>query len=346
MIEALQQEGCEVIAIAPKDEFADLLQAMGCRFVHVPMDNKGANPFGDFLLFIRFWLVYKKIKPDYILHYTIKPNVYGTLAATLLSIPCISNVSGLGTTFIRKGLLLQIVRRLYQFAFLFPKKVFFQNGDDHQLFLNLGLVREQKTGLLPGSGINLSNYAPLMPESYPFRFLLIARLLVDKGIREFASACELLKKKGYVFEAHLVGFFDRASKYNISEEEIGHWQLNNILRFVGESKDVRVNIADAHCVVLPSYREGTPRSLLEAMAMQKPIITTNAPGCKEVLVDGENGFFCMPRDVVSLAEAMEKMLNASPDELGRMGLLGRKMAEEKFDERLVIRKYFEEIFSK
>lgn len=346
LITALLERGVEVVAIAPSDNFSLLLKSIGCSFVSVKMDNKGINPFQDLLLVFRLWTIYRKTKPDYILHYTIKPNVYGTWAASLLGIPCISNVSGLGTAFIRKGFLLRIVRELYRFSFKLPQKVFFQNGDDLELFLSNHLVNRNRADLLPGSGIDTREYS-LVPYSKrsPFVFLLIGRLLTDKGIKEYAEASKILKQKGYTFISQLVGFYDRTSKYNISEEDLSNWVNQGYLDFLGASEKIADEITKASCVVLPSYREGTPRSLLEAMALGRPIIATKVPGCKEVIVDGENGFFCEPYDSVSLSNAMEKMMTLSEENLSDMGIKGRKLLEERFDEHIVIDKYFKEIFS-
>lgn len=347
LIKALLDRGVEVIAIAPEDDFSQKLIALGCDFVPLKMDNKGINPLKDILLFFRFLFLYHKIKPDFILHYTIKPNVYGSIAAGILQIPCISNVSGLGTVFIRQGIILSLVKHLYRFAFRFPKKVFFQNKDDQKLFQELQLLNPEETDVLPGSGINLSQYQPLpFKTTKPFTFILIARLLVDKGIVEYANASKVLKEKGFDFQSVLVGFFDRNSKYNISNTEIENWVNQGQIVFNGESQNIVAEIEKANCVVLPSYREGTPRSLLEAMALGKPIITTNVPGCKDVIKDGSNGFICEAKNVQSLANAMEKMLMQNSESLLKMGQKGRELVENRFDERIVVEKYLMEIFTK
>jgi glycosyltransferase involved in cell wall biosynthesis len=347
LIKSLLDKGVEVIAIAPKDDFSQKLIELGCDFVPLSMDNKGINPLKDILLFFRFLFLYKKIQPDCILHYTIKPNVYGSIAAGILRIPCISNVSGLGTVFIRQGIILSLVKHLYRFAFRFPKKVFFQNKDDQKLFKELELLNSYKSDVLPGSGINLSMYQSLpFKNTNPFTFLLISRLLVDKGIVEYAEASRLLKARGFDFQSVLVGFFDRTSKYNISNADIEGWEKQGYIVFKGESQNIISEIEKADCIVLPSYREGTPRSLLEAMALGKPIITTNVPGCKDVIEDGSNGFICEAKNVKSLANAMERMLELDSDALQDMGQKGRDLVENRFDERIVVEKYLMEIFTK
>lgn len=347
LIKALIDRGVEVIAIAPKDTFSDKLVELGCVFVPIRIDNRGVNPLKDTRLLFDFISLYRKINPDFILHFTIKPNIYGSIASGILGIPCVSNVSGLGTVFIRKGLLLFFVKYLYRFAFLFPQKVFFQNKDDRALFVDLGILKYPKSELLPGSGINLEVYHPLkFSRNDPFTFVLVARLLIDKGIQEFAIASRILKSKGLVFQSKIVGFFDRESKYNVDKHELDSWVKNGDVVFVGESRNIHQEFESSDCVVLPSYREGTPRSLLEAMASGKPIITTDVPGCREVLEEGVNGFFCEVRNPQSLANAMEKMMLLDADSLHEMGQNGRKIAENRFDERIVVEKYMMEIFAK
>jgi glycosyltransferase involved in cell wall biosynthesis len=347
LIKTLLDKGCEVVAIAPSDAFTAKLQALGCQCVHVPMDNRGMNPIKDAILFIRLWWAYKQLRPDFILHYTVKPNVYGTLAARLWGIKSVSNVSGLGTAFIRKGFLLAIVKMLYKVAFQFPQKVFFQNEDDRSLFLNLNLCPKSRTDVLPGSGIDLLQYQPVpYPIQKPFVFLLIARLLEDKGIKEYAAASRMLKQKGYTFDAQLIGFHDTDSKYNIQQSDLDAWQADGTVHFLGEKNPVVPYIAQAHCLVLPSYREGTPRSLLEAMALARPIVTSRVTGCKEVLEEGFNGYFCEVRNAQSLALSMEKMLLHSEAELAQLGKNGRLLAERKFDEQQVIAKYCDEMFDR
>ena len=344
LIKALLIEGHEVITIAPEDAFSNKLETLGCKFINLSMDNKGVNIYNDSLLFFRFIKLYNNIRPDFVFHFTIKPNIYGSLACGLLGIKCISNVSGLGTVFIRKDWIFNIVKFLYKFAFRIPQRVFFQNIDDQKLFDELNIVKHAKSGLLPGSGINTAEYFPeIYLKHKPFKFLLIARLLKDKGIYEYAKASQILKEKGLNIECLLVGFYDRESEYNIAQEDLTCWIQNGYINFKGESKNISYNINQIDCVVLPSYREGTPRSLLEAMALGKPIIATDVPGCREVLIDGENGFFCEPKSAESLAFAMIKMVGIPENRLKEMGLNGRNIAEKKFDEKIVIQSYLKEI---
>lgn len=348
LIRALVSEGYEVVAVAPNDKYSAGLKALGCRFVPLHMENGGTNPIKDALLLWQFLLLFFKERPDIFLGYTVKPNVYGSLAAHRLGIPVINNIAGLGAAFIRGGILMRIVSWLYRQALSRSAKVFFQNNDDRQLFINGQLVRADVTALLPGSGINLDHFAPMPTSpigdcSAKFRFLLVARMLRDKGVGEFVEAARLLHSHWPQVEFCLLGFVDVKNPAAISFEEMDDWVDEGIVNYLGESDDVRSQITAATCIVLPSYREGTPRSLLEAAAMGRPIITTDAVGCREVVDDGVNGYLCKVRDAADLAEKMEQMLSLSHDQREEMGKRGRAKMEAEFDEQIVIKKYLEAI---
>ncbi len=344
LIRALVVEGYQVVAVAPNDKYATRLANMGCRFVPLHMENGGTNPFKDAFLLWQFLLLFLKERPDVFLGYTVKPNVYGSLAAHLLQTPVINNIAGLGAVFIRGGWLMRIVRFLYRTALSRSAKVFFQNNDDRQLFVCGGLVLAERTVLLPGSGIDLERfvYTPMPTKGKDcarFRFLLIARMLRDKGVIEYVEAARSLRKICPHVEFCLLGFMDVKNPAAISHAEMNAWIYEGVVNFLGESDDVRCQIAEATCVVLPSYREGTPRSLLEAAAMGRPIITTEAVGCREVVDDGINGLLCRPKDSTDLAEKMALMVAMPYSELVTMGLRGREKVERDFDEKLVIDKY-------
>ncbi len=345
LVKALQEAGHEVIAIAPKDDYSCKLEEKGCVFYPIQMDNKGANPVKDLKLTYAFLKIYKKVRPDVILQYTIKPNIYGTLAAKALGIPVINNVSGLGTVFIRQNLVSKIARQLYRHAFKFPHTVFFQNNDDRSLFLDLKLVDKNITGLLPGSGVNLSKFTPApFKRNHTFVFLVIARLLYDKGIVEFADACRALRAKGLNATFQVLGFKD-PSHLGIPEKLLNQWIEEGIIEYLGTSDAVSSIIEKADCVVLPSYREGTPKTLLEAAAMAKPIITTDVPGCRETVVHGQNGYLCQVKSATDLADKMMQLYSLSDHELAAMGQNSRKLAEDRFDEKVVIRSYLDAIAS-
>ena len=348
LIDDLIRSGYEVVAVAPKDEYVVKLELLGCRFVHLEMDNQGTHPIRDLLLLSRFFRLLKTEKPDLCLFYTVKPNVYGSLASSLCGIPFINNVSGLGAVFIQGGWLRRFVSALYRLAFRNSNRVFFQNRDDLGLFLENNLVKAALTDVLPGSGINLHHFAPAddadrISLSPPFRFLLIARMLKDKGVVEFVNAAQLLKESGVKAEFCLLGFLDVQNPAAISSEQIKEWTDQGFVKYLGVSDDVREYIASADCIVLPSYREGTPRTLLEAAAMGKPIITTNVVGCKEVVEHGFNGLLCEVKNAQDLAEKMKEMLLLSEDQRRLMGENGRLKMEKEFDENIVIQKYLQTI---
>ena len=344
LIRALVAAGYEVVAVAPDDKYASGLKALGCRFVPLHMENGGTNPVQDALLTWRFVRLFARERPDVYLGYTVKPNVYGSLAAHMMRIPVINNIAGLGAVFIKDGWLVRVVRWLYRMALKRSAKVFFQNDDDRQLFLGGGLVRAEVTELLPGSGIDLNRFTPAFTTSVhdvnsKFRFLLIARMLRDKGVGEFVEAARLLRQRWPVAEFCLLGFVDVQNPAAISRAEMDAWVAESLVNYLGVSDDVRTQLATADCVVLPSYREGTPRTLLEAAAMARPIITTDAVGCREVVDDGVNGYLCKVRSAADLAEKMEQMLTLSPEQRSEMGQRGRAKMESEFDEQIVIRKY-------
>ncbi len=350
LIRALVAAGYEVVAVAPPDEYAERLSVLGCRFVPLPMDNQGTHPVRDLMLLCRFLGLMRVERPDVYLGYTVKPNVYGSLAARALGIPVINNIAGLGAVFIKGGWLNQLVKGLYQVALTRSRKVFFQNDDDRQLFITSRLVSEGVTDLLPGSGIDLAKFSPVpFPEGEPIRFLLIARMLWDKGVGEFVEAARLLKQRGVEAEFCLLGFLDVQNPAAIPRQQMNDWVAEGAVRYLGVSDNVREEIAQADCVVLPSYREGTPRTLLEAAAMARPIVTSDAVGCREVVADGINGYLCKPKDAFDLAVKMEQIVSMSPAERESMGLRGREKVEREFDEQIVIDKYLsviEAVFAK
>lgn len=343
LIRAFVAAGYEVLAVAPHDEYSDRLESLGCRFVPLEMDNKGTSLLKDALLFLRFWLFFRRERPDIFLGYTIKPNVYGSIAAHSNHVPVINNVSGLGTAFIRETWLTRVVRWLYWAAFKRSRTVFFQNKDDRDLFIHQGLVIREKALLLPGSGVDLNYFQPRAGPARKagFVFLLVARLLLDKGVREFVEGARLVRREVPSTRFQLLGPVDAQNQTAIDQKTIDDWCAEHIVEYLGATDDVRPFVAEADCVVLPSYREGTPRSLLEGAAMGKPLIATDVPGCREVVDDGVNGFLCCLRDSQSLAEQMLQMVRLPDEARVAMGRASRVKAEREFDEQIVIKRYLD-----
>ncbi|MFD2785069.1 glycosyltransferase family 4 protein [Hymenobacter rubripertinctus] len=342
LVKALQAAGHEVLAIAPPDAYSARLETeLGCRFVPIPMENKGTNPVKDAALTRRFYQIYRRERPDVVLQYTIKPNIYGTIAARLAGIPSVNNVSGLGTVFIVKNLVSKVALGLYRFAFQFPKRVFFQNDDDRQLFLQHGLVAPAITDLLPGSGVDINRFrpAPAFRRNAPFTFLMIARVLYEKGVEEYFEAARLVREAVPGTRVQLLGGVDESGGVGVKRAVFEQWLQAGNVEYLGTSDDVAALLREADCVVLPSYREGTPKTLLEAAAMGKPIVTTDVPGCRETVVDGHNGLLCQVRDAADLAAKMLQILRLPDAGLEQMGRAGRHLAETKFDEQIVLNKY-------
>lgn len=342
LLDALRADGFDVVAVAPDDAYAARLADHGIGYVPLAMDKQGLSPLRDGLLLLRYWSVLRRLRPDVYLGYTAKPNVYGSLAAHLLGIKVVNNVAGLGTAFIRGGLLSRIVQLLYRLAFSRSATVFFQNDEDRAMFVARGIVAADKAALLPGSGLDLSRYPAPQPRAASgegFTFLLIARLIWDKGVREFVEAARIVKAARPGARLQLLGFLDVENRTAVPRAEVEAWVAEGLVEYLGDTEDVRPFIAAADCIVLPSYREGMPRVLLEGAAMAKPLIATDVPGCRGIVTAGENGLLCEVRSGASLAEAMLRMIDLSEDERARMGAAGRRRIETEFDEKIVVDRY-------
>jgi len=343
-IKELLAQGHEIHTLAPHDNYSDKLTEAGCIHHDIQMDSRGANPIKDSALIVELWLKYRKIKPDVVLHYTIKPNIYGSIAASWLGIPAINNVCGLGTVFLKDNLVSAVAIFLYKVAFKSPKKVFFQNSDDYRLFVDRKLVSKTAADLLPGSGVDLNRFTPApFHRNQTFTFLLISRLITDKGILEFIEAVRALKKEGVNARFQLLGPKDPLHKRGIQLPVIDQWISEGLVDYLGSTEDVRPFIRQADCVVLPSYREGAPRTLLEAASSGKPIVATDVPGCHHVVEHRVNGLLCAVKNPVDLAAKMRQMMSFSDEELLRLGSNGRKKVEESYAEATVINQYLQAI---
>ncbi|PIB37226.1 hypothetical protein BFP72_18345 [Reichenbachiella sp. 5M10] len=343
LIRALLDQKHEVIAIAPRDEYSQKLIDMGCSFYPVEISGTGTNPFADFKLFLTLKRLYSDIRPDIIYQYTVKPNIYGSFAARTLGIPVINNVSGLGTVFLNKGIAPKIAKKLYKWSFRKVNLIFFQNGDDQRDFLNQVPLPEVRSEVIPGSGINLEHFrAKHTLSTPPCRFLMISRLILDKGILEYLDAARAIRKQYPQTEFQLLGQLDENHARGLKKELLDTYINDGSIQYLGTDDAVQTHIDLATCVVLPSYREGTPKTLLEAAAMSRPIITTDAPGCREVVLDGQNGYLCQVKSSTDLQHKIRKIIDMNPTDLQKMGTCGRLMVEKKFDEQIIIQKYISE----
>lgn len=338
MIQDWVDRGHDVFACGPADECGGQVDALEASFEPVHFVRTGLNPFDDMVYFFHLVRFFRKHKPDIVFSYNIKPVIYGSLAASLCSVPGIfSMITGAGYAFEdgRNLLLKKVLHGLYRAALSRNKAVIFQNPDNRDLFKRLKIVaKDQETQMVNGSGVNVEKYQFSQPPTEPFRFLLIGRLIPEKGIREYAEAAKEVKKLyGNNVLFGLLGPLEKRPG-SISEEEVAKWQHEGVIEYHGATDDIRPYMQETTVYVLPSYHEGTPRTVLEAMSMGRPVITTDAPGCKETVINGENGFLVPVRDHVSLATAMLRFIER-PELLISMGLAGRKIAEKKYDVRKV-----------
>ncbi len=337
LISALQHKNFIVHVAAPGLSSSGLLyeklRANGIKAHAVPMSRAGTNPFADVLTFLALlWLIIR-IRPSIFLSYTIKPVIYGSLAAWLARVPKrFALITGLGYAFQGDGsrnTIQILVQALYRVALSKAHKVFFQNPDDLLLFHERCILsRDRDVFVVNGSGVDINHYA-LSPLPNNMSFLLIARLLGDKGIREYINAARIIREMHPDIIFRLVGSID-PNPSSISQCELDKWVNESVISYYGQISDVRPVLRDCSVFVLPSYREGTPRSVLEAMSMGRAIITTDAPGCRETVINGENGFLVPVRSVDGLVEAM-KVLAANPELIAHMGRRSREIAEDKYD---------------
>ncbi|SFG20411.1 Glycosyltransferase involved in cell wall bisynthesis [Novosphingobium sp. CF614] len=346
VLRALMAQGFEIVAVTPEDTAArPTLANAGIRLVALPMDSAGLSPVRDLALLAGYRRVLSRERPSAMLGYTIKPNVYGSIAARSLGIPTLNNISGLGTGFMRKGALNRIVRGLYRVGLAGAHTVFFQNNDDLLQFEALGLVHARQAVLLPGSGIDLTRFAAAPPAdpARPLRFLLVARMLWDKGIGEYVEAARIVRREYPDVCFGLLGGIGAANRTAIPARTVEEWVGEGVVDHYPHVEDVRMPMADADVIVLPSYREGTSRVLLEASALARPMITTDVPGCRDVVEDGVAGLLCRAKDVSSLAEAMRRMIALTPAERHAMGQAARARVERDYAEQRVIDIYLERV---
>ena len=339
LIKKFIQLGYQVCVVAPEDNFTKKIIDEGIKIVTVKkLKRSGNNPLQDFGLYREYISIYKKLQPDFIFHYTIKPNIYGTLAARFCKIKSISIITGLGNAFSNNGILFRVAKLLYKVSLAYPVEIWFLNSSDKSIFISNGIIKAHKSFILPGEGVDTTAFTPAVhrAENTNSTFLLVSRMLYDKGIEEFVQASKLLIEKGYSLTSLLLGQIDYDNPEVIALEVIEKWQQEGIVKYLGSTNDVKPYIENVDVIVLPSYREGIPKILLEAAAMEKPIITTRIPGCVEVVEDGVNGYLCEVKNVEDLASQMEKLILLPMKEREKMGYAGRKKVLADFDEKIII----------
>jgi glycosyltransferase involved in cell wall biosynthesis len=346
LISRLIEAGYEVTAYAPADNYVSKLEALGARHISMQLDSSSVNPLHELVALVLLWRTLRTNRPDLVLTFTPKVNIYVSLAAMVSQFPVVANVSGLGRSFGSSAWIARVAAGLYRIALRVPRIVFFQNEEDRSQFVRSGWVEVAKTRRLPGSGVDLQRFVPraIPRTSEDFVFLLAARLIWDKGVGIFAEAARIVRGGHPEAKFRLLGSIDPANPASVPDAQIAQWTAESLIDYLGMTDDVPAHYAQSDCVVLPSYyREGVPRVLLEAAAMALPVITTDMPGCRDVVEHGVTGFLCAPRDARDLADKMLALLRLPADARAEMGRSGRLKMEREFDECLVIAAYMEAV---
>ncbi len=340
LIGALQQEGCAVTIGMPKGDHWEDFAAMGCKLIEVDVDRRGINPVTDLKLFVRYWKLLKSEKPDLVITYSIKPNIYGGFACRLQKISYCVNVQGLGSAF-EKPAIARLVTLLYRVAVKKAKTVFFENTGNAGIFRDKRITPAQQQTILKGAGINLTHHSfhPYPDNSVP-HFLYLGRIMKEKGMDELFSAVRRLHQEGKPFFLDLVGFYEDGYKEQVEELE-----AMGICKYHGFQSDPRPYYAAADCVVLPSYHEGMSNVLLEGAATGRPLITSNIPGCREAVEENVTGLLCPAREEEALYQAMDRMIHTSAADRAAMGIAGREKMQREFDKIAVVNETIQAIFN-
>lgn len=327
------QQNHTVYAAAPESRYIPDLQSMGVHMIITPLERRGSNPLKELQLVSQYKKIIDNVQPDFVITYTIKPNIYGGYVCQKAGIPYASNVTGLGTAFQKKGLFRFLVTRMNRFGLKKAKVVFFENEDNRQCFIRMGIVDKEQTCLLNGAGVNVNQYSltdyPSVSDTT--RFLFIGRVMKEKGIEELFSSMKRLRAEGYSVELHILGNYEEHYEMRIKECESEGW-----LFYHGYQRDIRPFVVDCHCAVLPSYHEGMANVNLECASMGRPLITSRIHGCMEAVEEGKSGLLCEKQNADSLYEAMKTFISLPHEQKAAMGLAGRKHMEEVFEKSKVV----------
>lgn len=339
LVQRLIADGHEVVISSPNGERIDDLKKLGCEYHEIEIARHGMNPLKELSLIRTYKKLLKEVRPDIVFSYTIKPNIYGAIACRSMKIPCVANITGLGTAVENGGIVQRITVLLYKFAFTKIKTVYFQNTENMQFFIDEKIALG-KHYLLPGSGVNLNRFSPIeYPETDTVEFAFISRIMKEKGVDQYLEAAEYIKGKYPNTVFHVCGFCEQAY-----EEKLKDLQDRGIIVYHGMVRCVEDVLKYTHCTIHPTYYpEGMSNVLLESSACARPIITTNRSGCREVIDNGVNGFIVNQQDTKDLIEKIEKFLSLSWEERKNMGLAGRAKVEREFDRQIVVNKYCEEL---
>jgi glycosyltransferase involved in cell wall biosynthesis len=347
LLQTLIKKGFDIYVLAPRDKYTSLFEhTEGISFVELKkLKSKSLSLLDDLQLYRELLHHYKRLRPQLIFHYTIKANIYGSLAAARINCPAVSVITGLGYMFTGKSIFKFAASKLYCYALKKTKEVWFLNPDDQKIFIDDKLVAAEKTFLLPGEGVDTTAFypSPYQHREEPVSFLLIARLIEHKGVYEYAQAAAMLLAKGMNAQFRLLGFFDSESAVAISKEQLTQWEIAGTIVYLGETDNVAPLIEKADCIVLPSYREGMPLSLLEGASMCKAIIANDVAGCREIVKNGINGFLCHQKDAADLAAKMEQYYILPAASKNVMGMAGRAIVMEHFTKEIITAIYLSKL---
>lgn len=333
----LQNMGHEIIASTPLTSFVDEMNEEGIKLIDTPIDRRGINPITDFGLIVKYFKIMRKEKPDLVISYTIKPNIYGGIVCRLLKVPFYPNITGLGTAFQKDGFVSKLVTFLYKLSCKKAKTVFFENSGNRQIFVDKKIAELEKTVVLNGAGVDIDKFNPCeYPTDEKIKFLFIGRVMAEKGINELFGAMEKLNSDNVNCTLEIIGGYEENYKSLMEKHEKDGW-----LTYSGYLPDVRQKISECSCFVLPSWHEGMANTNLECAASARPVITSNIHGCKEAVEDGVSGFVCEPKNADDLYKVMKEFCELSYEKRKEMGICGRKRMESIFDKRVVVNKTIE-----
>ena len=338
LIKRLKYNFKDVTIICPLDSESLILKNLNFNVINLNINSHGKNPLKEIILFFKIFKIYKKLNPDLALHFTIKPNLYGSIICRILKIKTINNITGLGETFIKEGFFLKLIIYLYKFSFKSVDHVFFQNNYDYKIFEKLNIFKNSYS-ILPGSGVNINKYiTDYYPNSSIINFLFIGRIVKEKGIEELLLAAEQIKNINNKVNFNFIG--EKHSKLSISlNKKFDNAIKNNIINYSGYQNNIEKYVINANAIILPSYREGLSHSLLVAGSMSRPLLVSNVPGCIDLVQNNVNGLIFEPKDVNSLILAIKRFTLFSNFQMKEMGLKSKEIIHKNFDENIVINEY-------
>lgn len=345
LLKKLSTLGYDIVIIAPEGPYLEKLSDLGYITIAIDIDNSSKSVFANLKLLRDYFLLYKKEKPDLVLHNAVKPNIYGALVCRILKIPVINNISGIGAIFMSGGLSSALGKVFYRVSQKKVHTVFLQNPTDYKLFINNKLISTQQGKIIPGSGVDIDRFKPVKieREDSTIKFCFVGRLIGDKGIYEFIDATKKVKRENLNTAFYILGELYLQHPTAVKQVTLDQWVSEGIVEFLGKSDEVEKELSQFDCIVLPSYREGLSRVLLEACSMAVPAITSDVPGCIDVIEHGKNGFICKAKDSEDLYIQMKRFIALTREERNKMGAYGRLKIEKEFDERIVIEQYLKSI---